>query len=550
MFKSLRGRLITIALIVLMAGWQLYSNKSETGQWLKLGLDLQGGMHLVLEVDDPDGTMTPEAKSDMIDRVERIIRTRIDEFGVEEPLIQKVGGERLIVELAGIDDEEQAKGIVQRNAFLEFKKVLPTSDMDGALRRIDRAIVASLGVDSITALGRAVVTQETSNLENLLFGADTATAVDSADAAASSAAAVSDSIEAEENALRPFSSLLRRGDIEGTYAVLTADRPVAEMFLAMPEVERAFPREEIMLWGSELWGQAAQTYYLLYVLEEDSFLTGEQLEDATAMRDPQFNASQVQFQFSRAGGRQFARLSGANIGNYLAIVLDNEVMSAPVIRDRIGARGQIEMGQGTPMEEARDLALVLRAGALPARINIIEERTVGPSLGQDSIDQGQIAGLVGLALVIVVMMIYYGMAGFLAVGALAVYVLLVLGGLVGMRATLTVPGIAGLILSIGMAVDANVLIFERIREELDKGRATRTSVDEGFRHALSAIVDANITTLITALILFGVGTGPVRGFAVTLSIGIVASFFSALFVTRSFFLAYLSGKKASDPISI
>ena len=159
MFKSLRGRLITIALVVLMTGWQLYSHKSETGQWLKLGLDLQGGMHLVLEVDDPDGTMTPEAKSDMIDRVERIIRTRIDEFGVEEPLIQKVGGERLIVELAGIDDEEQAKGIVQRNAFLEFKKVLPASDMDAALRRIDSAIVASLGVDSITALGRAVVTQ-------------------------------------------------------------------------------------------------------------------------------------------------------------------------------------------------------------------------------------------------------------------------------------------------------------------------------------------------------------------------------------------------------
>jgi preprotein translocase subunit SecD len=258
----------------------------------------------------------------------------------------------------------------------------------------------------------------------------------------------------------------------------------------------------------------------------------------------------VQFQLSRAGGRQFARFSGANVGNYLAIVLDNEVMSAPVIRDRIGARGQIEMGQGTPLEEARDLALVLRAGALPARINIIEERTVGPSLGQDSIDQGSIAGLVGVVLVVIIMIAYYGMAGLLAVGALSVYVLLVLGGLAGMNATLTLPGIAGLILSIGMAVDANVLIFERIREELSKGRATRTAVDEGFQHALSAIVDANITTLITALILFQFGTGPVRGFAVTLSIGIVASFFSALFVTRSFFLVYLSRKKASDPISI
>lgn len=225
-------------------------------------------------------------------------------------------------------------------------------------------------------------------------------------------------------------------------------------------------------------------------------------------------------------------------------------MSAPVIRDRIGARGQIEMGQGTPLEEARELALVLRAGALPARINIIEERTVGPSLGQDSIDQGELAGLVGIMLVVGIMLTYYRMAGFLAVGALCFYVVLVLGGLAALDATLTVPGIAGLILSVGMAVDANVLIFERIREELAAGRATRTAVDEGFQHALSAIVDSNITTLFTALILFNFGTGPVRGFAVTLSIGIVASFVSALYVTRTLFLIYLSGKKASDPISI
>lgn len=553
MFKTLRSRLIAIALIVGVAGWQLYSHKQETGEWLKLGLDLQGGMHLVLEVDDPDSTMTAEAKSDMIDRVDRIIRTRIDEFGVEEPLIQKVGGERLIVELAGIQDEDRAKGIIQENAFLEFKLVLPTAEFDQSLSRIDRAIVADLGVDSIRALGRDVV-DEGDDLEDLLFGAgDTATAADSAavdSVSADTAAAAADSVEAIENALRPFSSLLFSGDVEGTYFVAAEDRPIAEQFLAMESVERAFPRNQTLTWGADLVAQGARNYYRLYVLEEDAFLTGEELEDATAGRDPQFNQSQVQFELSRAGGRRFAQFSGANVGNYLAIVLDNEVMSAPVIRDRIGARGQIEMGQGTPLQEARDLALVLRAGALPARINIVEERTVGPSLGQDSIEQGTLAGIVGIAMVVVVMIAYYGMAGFLAVGALGVYVLLVLGGLAMINATLTVPGIAGLILSIGMAVDANVLIFERIREELDHGRATRTAVDAGFEHALSAIVDANITTLITALILFNFGTGPVRGFAVTLSIGILASFFSALFVTRSFFLAYLSGKKASDPISI
>ena len=185
-----------------------------------------------------------------------------------------------------------------------------------------------------------------------------------------------------------------------------------------------------------------------------------------------------------------------------------------------------------------------------SEINIIEERTVGPSLGQDSVDAGRIAGMLGLALVVLVMISYYRVAGILAVGALGVYVVLVLGGLAGFNAVLTVPGIAGLILSVGMAVDANVLIFERIREELSLGRATRTAVEEGFKQALSAIVDANITTLITALILFQFGTGPVRGFAVTLSIGIVASFFSALFVTRSFFIAYLQGKKPPDPIRV
>jgi preprotein translocase subunit SecD len=548
MFKTVRGRLITIGLIVIVAGWQLWSHG------LKLGLDLQGGMHLVLEVDDPEGTMTAEAKADMIDRVDRIIRTRIDELGVEEPLIQQVGGERLIVELAGIDDEEQAKGIVQRSAYLEFKLVLPTTEMEGALTRIDRSIVAALGVDSIRAMGRDVTSQG-ADLEDLLFGGDTAaaradTALAGADTAVAGGDAAADSAAAAEDALRPFSSLLSFGDVEGTFLVAVEDMSVADHFLSLPEVERALPRDQSLHWGSEVVGRGARNYQRLFVLEEDPFLTGDQLENATAGRDPQFNQSIVQFELSRAGGRQFERFSAANVGNYLAIVLDGEVMSAPVLRDRISSRGQIDMGANTPLEEARDLALVLRAGALPARVNIIEERTVGPSLGQDSIDQGRVAGIVGLATVVLLIVAYYKVAGLLAVGALGVYVLLVLGGLAGLGANLTVPGIAGLILSVGMAVDANVLIFERIREELDAGRATRTAIDEGFANALSAIVDSNITTLITALILFEFGTGPVRGFAVTLSIGIVASFFSALFVTRTLFLLYISGKKASDPISI
>jgi preprotein translocase subunit SecD len=385
----------------------------------------------------------------------------------------------------------------------------------------------------------------------MLFGdsagaADSAAAVDSAAARDTATAAPAGS---EEPNLRPFTSLLSVGDAPGTYLVASEDVDAARLFLAMSEVQRALPRGVALHWGDEVVGRGARTYRRLYVLQDESFMTGDMLEDAVAGRDQQFNQAQVQFTLSRAGGRTFSRFTGQHVGDYLAIVLDGEVMSAPVIRDRIGVSGQIDMA-GSPIEEARDLALVLRAGALPAPLRIMEERTVGPSLGQDSIEQGAIAGLIGLALVLAIMIAYYRAAGAIAVAALAVYVLLVLGGLAGMQATLTLPGIAGLILSVGMAVDANVLIFERIREEVIAGRATRTAVDEGFGNALSAIVDANLTTLITALILFQFGTGPVRGFAVTLSIGIVASFFSAIYVTRTFFLLYLSRRKATDPLSV
>ena len=553
MFKTVRGRLVVIFLMMAVAGWQLYS------KGLKLGLDLQGGMHLVLEVDDPDGTLTDDAKADVIDRADRIIRTRIDELGVEEPLIQKAGNDRLIVELAGISDEARAKGIIQSAAFLEFKLVMPAADMQAALPRMDRAIVATLGVDSIRAMGRAVegTDDRGGNIEDLLFGGDTIAA--EPDTAAGGATAISgdsaateaeDSAAAAETALRPLSSLLNFGDSEGTFLVAVEDVAAAEHFLALPEVQRALPRNQVLQWGSDVEGRGARNYKRLYVLEEKAFLTGEYLESAVAARDPQFNQPQVQFELSRAGGRLFQRFSGQHVGDFLAIVLDGEVMSAPVIRDRIGARGQIEMGAGTPMEEASDLALVLRAGSLPAKLNIIEERTVGPSLGRDSIDQGRIAGTLGILFVVVIMVVYYRVAGLFAVGALVFYTLMLMGSLAGLGATLTVPGIAGIILSIGMAVDANVLIFERIREELAAGRATRTAVDEGFTHAMSAIVDSNLTTLLTALILFQFGTGPVRGFAVTLSLGIIASFISAIFVTRSLFLVYLQGKKTTDPISI
>ncbi|NNF27474.1 MAG: protein translocase subunit SecD, partial [Gemmatimonadetes bacterium] len=525
---------------------------------LKQGLDLQGGMHLVLEIDDPEETLTPERRADAIDRAERIIRTRIDEFGVEEPLIQKIGTDRIIVELAGLDDESRAKEVINQQAFLEWKLVLETSEIDGSLERLDRAVVAAIGVEGLRAMGRATEAQPTSGIEDLLFNTgDSTQAADSAEAGdgeaqagAEDEAQVAEEVDEQEPELnfRPFTGLLNTGDV-GSYLVDAADIQTAEEFMALDEFQRALPRNVALHWGWDSIARGGRFYRELYVLEEDAFLTGDMLEDATANRDPQFNQAQVLFELNRRGGRRFQEITGAHVGDRIAILLDNEVVSAPVVRDRIGASGSIDLGTAD-MSEATDLALVLRAGALPAPLRILEQRTVGPSLGQDSIDQGRIAGIVGIVMVLFIMIVYYRLAGALAIVALAIYLLLVLGGLSAMGATLTLPGIAGLILSIGMAVDANVLIFERIREELAAGRATRTAVDEGFANALSAIVDANLTTLITGLILFQFGTGPVRGFAVTLCIGIVASFFSAIYVTRTLFILYMSGRKASDPISI
>ena len=552
MLKSFRVRLIVILAALGISAFYFFS------EGLKLGLDLQGGMHLVLEIDDPDETLTPERRADAIERAERIIRTRVDEFGVEEPLIQRIGSERLIVELAGLDDETRAKEIINQQAFLEWKLVLPNTDVDQALERLDRAVVAAIGAEGLREMGRATEAAEaTTSIEQLLFSDpdDTTAAGDSAAAdpvqqAEDTEAAGEDAAEEEdvELNLRPFTGLLNQGD-EGTYLVDAADVDIATEWMALPEFQRAFPRGISLQWGWDSIPRGGRFYRELYVLEEDPFLTGDQLNDATANRDQQFNQPQVLFELNRLGGRDFQRLTAANIGNRIAIVLDGEVVSAPVVRDRIGARGTIDLGSAD-FSEATDLALVLRAGALPAPLTILEERRVGPSLGAESVLQGRTAGIVGVVAVVVIMMIYYKMAGVLAVMALGFYLMLVLGGLSALNATLTLPGIAGLILSIGMAVDANVLIFERIREELERRRAPRTAVDEGFSNALSAIVDANITTLITGLILFQFGTGPVRGFAVTLCIGIVASFFSALYVTRTMFLIYMTRKRGSDPISI
>ena len=553
MLKSFRGRIIVILAVIGVSAYYLAT------RGLKRGLDLQGGMHLVLEIDDPEGNLTAERREALTEQALKILRTRIDAFGVEEPLIQKSGSDRIIVELAGLDDEERAKEIINRQAFLEWKLVLPTTEVDQALSRLDRAVMVALGEDSIRKMGAEteVVEPDRPSIEDLLFTdpSDTARVEDAMGGEREQSPDAAEADTATESlGMRPFTGLLNRGGTDNkqrtvSYLVDAASVGNAMVFMDLPEFQRALPRDVSLQWGIDSVSQGGRFYRELFVLEEDAFLTGDQLQDATANRDQQFNQPQVLFELNRRGGRAFERVTGDHIDERIAIVLDGEVVSAPVVRDRIRSRGSIDLG-GAQMAEANDLALVLRAGALPAPLRILEERTVGPSLGQDSIDQGRIAGIVGLVFVVGIMILYYRAAGALAILALAIYLLLVLGGLATLNATLTLPGIAGLILSIGMAVDANVLIFERIREELESRRAPRTAVEEGFGNAFSAIVDANITTLITGLILFQFGTGPVRGFAVTLCIGIVASFFSALYVTRTLFLMYLSRKRGSDPISV
>ncbi len=552
MFATVRWRLIWIGVLVALCGWALLPKEDAEGNRisaLKLGLDLQGGMHLAVEVDDSQ--LGPDADlDDAVERTLTTIRNRIDQFGVEEPTIQRAGN-RIIVELAGIQDPERAKQIVERTAFMEFKIITDGQSFVDRLERIDRAIVNVVGPEAL----QAAPLETEVDLGQVLGGAADSAGRDTTGAGTDTmpaAAAGQDSASDLQSAsLRPLTALLAPGRIPGEYLVASQDQPTVAAWLELPEVEELIPPDITLHWGVEEVPAGGNTYVPLYVLDAEPLLTGEYLQDAgPANRDPTFNQPIVPFETTRRGARLFERGTSRHVGDYMAIVLDGRVQSYAVIRGVLGRRAQIELTPGASFQEAQDLALVLRAGALPLPIRIVEEFTVGASLGEDSIRQGRLAFTIGLVAVVILMIAYYRVAGALAVAALAVYVVLMLGGLAGLQATLTLPGIAGLILSIGMAVDANVLIFERIREELDVGKTPRTAVDAGFANALSAIVDANLTTLITGIILFQFGTGPVRGFAVTLCIGILASFFSAVYVTRTFFMVYLGRRASSESISI
>jgi preprotein translocase subunit SecD len=504
---------------------------------IKLGLDLRGGMHLALEVDESKGVVANKAEA--LDRALKVVRTRIDEFGVAEPNVQKVGDERIIVELPGIDDPERARDLVERSAFLQFQITDETSALDRVLPRID-GVLRELGEGGPAGAGARDTARAKGLTELFTPGTDTS-------------AAAADSAKQDTSFLGggqgPLSRLLQPGQIPGHYLVARRDAPIVERYLRLPAVQAALPPGKVVRWGSEDESVRTEAYRSLYVLDAKPIITGEYLIDAKPSTDPT-EGNIVLFTLNNEGGRRFGNETAKHVGDYMAIVLDDRVMGAPpVIRDVIRQRGQITM-TGKPLQEAQDLALVLRAGALPVPLKVVEIRQIGASLGQDAISQGISAGLLGIALVVIIMVVYYRFSGILAVVGLAFYAVITLAILAGFGSVLTLPGLAGFVLSIGMAVDANFLQFERIREELAKGKTVRTAISEGFDHSWSAIVDTHVTTALTAMILYQFGTGPVQGFAVALLAGLAASMVSAIFVVRTLFLLWLTRARGVQTLSI
>lgn len=534
----------TIELYMMSAAEREEMAKNDPQAWIKsqqqamkLGLDLRGGMRLVLQVDKSN--LNPDEASDAVDRAKEILRNRVDQFGVAEPVIAVQGGDRIVVELPGISDPDRARELIGRTALLEFKLLEGQETSSLLVDRIDRTLEAAAGLDTTGSSDTAATPTERGELESL-FGDDTTKAdtaapapqvadVSTTDTTRDTGAVLPPQIPKES----PLSSLL---DPSGGYGwlVLKDEAPLVRTILARPDVEKLIPPDAEFSWGTRgefVGGSEVERFYLVKKQVE---LEGKYLTDAKPSFD-QFRKPIVSFQLTREGGRKFARLTGANINKPLAIVLDGRVESAPEIQGRIQDRGQITMGGNATYEDANDLSIVLRAGALPAPVNVVENNVIGPSLGHDSINRGVTASLLGLAAVFLIMVIYYKLSGLIANLGLLFNGVFLLGVMAVLHATLTMPGIAGFILSLGMSVDANVLIFERIREEMRAGKSIRNAIDAGYTHAMSAIVDSHVTTLITALALFMFGTGPIKGFAVTLFWGVAISLFTAVVVTRVVF---------------
>ncbi|MGE5175731.1 MAG: protein translocase subunit SecD [Hyphomicrobiales bacterium] len=469
---------------------------------IKLGLDLQGGMYLLLEVDK--SKLGPAEAKNAVDQARQIINNRIDQFGVAEPSIQKQGDNRILIQLPGLLDQERAKQLIGQTALLEFKLVKTDEESRALFDRIDQYFARKM--------------------------------------------AVAEGQSAPDTLLHPFTSKFLTIGQTGESFALSDNVAAIDSMVAQVKADSSFSMDASLAWDAHTSDREGRTGRALYVLTKNSLMEGKDVASAQMRLDldqERPGAPGVSFTLTSRGGALFADITGANVGRRLAIELDKRVQSAPNIHERI-PRGQGSITGNFTEEEAQNLAIVLRSGALPAPVHVIEERTVGPSLGQDSIQEGLMAGAIGALLVVVFMIVYYRLSGVVAVVALLLNILGLLACMAGFHATLTLPGIAGIVLTIGMAVDANVLVFERIREELRAKKTVLAAIENGYARAYRTIVDANVTTLLSALALMWFGTGPIRGFAITLSIGLIINMITAVGISKMIFDAWSLRRKVSS----
>jgi SecD/SecF fusion protein len=508
---------------------------------LNLGLDLAGGTHIIVEIDR--SKLDEASGHDVLDRTLEIIRNRVDQYGLSEPVITKSGDSRIIADLAGMGAED-ARRLIGATALLEFKLVPDAQEFKPVLDRLDAFLAArSKGQtpEQAAAGVSAKPRSETENVFGRVVGDDKAAAISVTDTTATAAA--SDSAAATDSAVagfdpenRPFTSLLMQ--VGRDIGVASENVEKMRRILSDKEVQQVVPARYQFLWSREEEAlQGGQKVRRLYMLKRRAEMTGSTIADANfqhAQGGLNSGELEVGLTFKDLGPKEFARITGANVGKQLAIVLDSVVYSAPVIQGRI-PNGRASITGVGDVTEAKQLAVVLRAGALPVPMNIVELRSVGPTLGEENIRKGIIAAVISLILILAFIAFYYRTAGVISCIALTVNMIMTIGILGAFHATLTLPGIAGLALTLGMAVDANILIMERIREELAAGRSLRASIDAGYQKAFRAILDSNITVLGTAAILYYVGVGSIKGFGLTLLIGVGASMFTAVFVTRLLF---------------
>ncbi|SDE37122.1 protein translocase subunit SecD [Desulfuromonas thiophila] len=524
---KLRGTLILFCLVLaLMSLAPTLMNDKLPAWWrnafdpIHLGLDLQGGMHLVLGV-DVDKAVESRLDS-LVDQVDVLLR----EKDVVFRRLERLPGERLAVTVYDEEGERQVDALM-REQFPSLEPLTVASE-SGYIQKNYRFTASQIDEIKDYAVRQALET-----LRNRVdqFG-------------------VSEPLLQRQSDNRILIQLpgvkdpQRAIDLLGKTARLEF-KLVAEGIDVAQAQAGQLPAGNRLLYERRVDPRTGAVTEIPLVVQERAVITGDLLSDAQVRIDTRFNEPYVAIDFNAVGAQRFDQITAANVGKRMAIVLDDTIYSAPTIRERI-AGGSAQISGSFTEQEATDLAIVLRAGSLPAPVQILENRTVGPSLGMDSIEQGLRSVLIGGLLVVALMLLYYRASGLVANLALVLNLVFILALLSLLKATLTLPGLAGIVLTVGMAVDANVLVFERIREELRHGKSPRLAIDAGYARAFVTIVDANITTLIAALVLFQFGTGPVKGFAVTLSIGILASMFTAIFVTRFIFDFVLAGRKVKE----